>query len=100
MTHEIIKNPNFVSQVGPWGGTKISVFDPFRVQTFLGHLWGAPEGRNGLMTSPESLRDPLEHQFLRISHKWLLPVFFSFCRFGVHSWHGGGGWPAGQLDTY
>jgi hypothetical protein len=52
------------------------------------------------MTSPESLRDPLEHQFLRISHKWLLPVFFSFCRFGVHSWHGGGGWPAGQLDTY
>ena len=27
-------------------------------------------------------------------------VFCLFCRFGAHSWHGSGGWPAGQLDTY
>ena len=29
-----------------------------------------------------------------------MPVLYSFYRFGAYSWHGGGDWPAGQLDRY
>ena len=75
------------------GGRRSPFFVVFSTRLPLG-------GRNGPKNSPKSLRDPSGPQFLMIFTQFLMPFSDVFCRFGAHSWHGGGDWPAGQLDIF
>ena len=100
------KSQNLVSQLGPWGGVLTRPFSTrLRLRASLGHLWG--------QNCPKSLRDPFGLQFFMIFDRFLMHFFKKSCRFAAsqsvsqpvshsatQSRHGGGGWPAGQLDIY
>ena len=96
-TAKIDKKSKFGLPTGSRGGVILFRFQHFFVS---GRPWDTFGNQNGPKTSPKSLRDPSGPQFLMIFTQFLMPFSDVFCRFGAHSWHGGGDWPAGQLDIY
>ena len=96
-TAKIDKKSEFGLPTGPRGGVLTRPFSTFfRVRSSLGHPW-VPKWSQDLPQEPPGPPGP---QFLMILTQFLMPVLDGFCRLGAHAWHGGGDWPAGQLDIY
>ena len=85
-----IWSPNWV----PGGGSRSQFSALFRLRASLGHLWEPKWSQDLPQEPPGPLRASIFDDFYSI-----FDAFFErFSRFGAHSWHGGGDWPAGQLD--
>ena len=77
------------------GGPGLSVFVTF---SSPGVPW-TPLGSKWSRDLPQEPPGLPQASFSCDFYKLLMIVLGIFCRFGAHSWHGGGGWPAGQLDN-